>query len=510
MIKNILVALIIVIGVTGVGSAGDTYFIYDGSGTDSFSWSGNCNERVIAKTSGTGSPFYYQAHASISGTASYIPLPWQRSVTTECKGGTNVWYSEYNATYIGEPLSLSGNAAGYLVNQGGGSYTGGNYELEVVSGCDSTISHYVSVVCSEIPFVIGISGNTCGVDGVTCYINTTGSYIKNNFVDLTETNYYEFNITTNTDYKLIFSNGHEYEFTYSGTHIVYDYDVCIWVYGYTCGIDTVKLYDNNSQLIDTVSQSSGYDTYEMQIADGMEYTISFYDLGILLCHNQTFTCAGDHVRIDYDRCEWVYPPYPPAPPYIIYLWSGYDYNIVVFKDEHGNFIENSQLAIYDKTDNQYLQRWTDAADGYTLLGARFNTDHDVLLSLRTFDGIFTFDTTYPANGSAPVGEENITTTNWTIPIKYNLNVLPVDQYGASIFDVFCGLSEYTPLNPEAFWGMDLSDRGYVAVTNCSGFAMCDIIAEKEGYADYKVEALNWTSKSALVKDYRHNIVMEEE
>ncbi len=145
-----------------------------------------------------------------------------------------------------------------------------------------------------------------------------------------------------------------------------------------------------------------------------------------------------------------------------------------------------------------------------MLGARFDADHAVQLMLRTFDGIFTLDANHPANGTALVGEENITTTNWTIPIKYNLNVLPMDQYGVPLFDVFCGLSEYTPLDPGSFWGMDLSDQGYVAVTNCSGFSMCDIVAEKDGYADFKVEALNWTSKSAMVKDYRHNVVMEEE
>jgi hypothetical protein len=338
--------------------------------------------------------------------------------------------------------------------------------------------------------------------------NATGAYTTI-MSDETPDNY-SFDIMNGLDYRLIFSDGAYHDFTCDGSDVTFDHNACIYVYGYTCGIDTIKLRDNNSQLIDMVCQSSGYDIYEIQIVDGEEYTISFYDLGIVLCYNQTFTCTGDQVLIDFDRCNWVYPPSPWDDPYIIYPWAGHDYNIVVFRDEHGNFIENSQLAIYDKTDNQYLQRWTDVSEGYTLLGARFDTDHDVMLSLRTFDGTFTLDTTYPANGTPLIGEEDITTTNWTIPIKYNLNILPEDPYGASLFDVFCGLSEYTPLNPGAFWGMDLSDQGYVAVTNCSGFAMCDIVAEKEGYADYKVEALNWTSKSALVKDYRHNVVMEEE
>ena len=369
---------------------------------------------------------------------------------------------------------------------------------------------YYTFIISDYPITERtVSGNTWCVDDVEIYIkNNDESFtpLNNTVLDISGDSY-SFDVVQNSTYRLLFSDSAYYDFTCDGDE-VFDYDICTWVYGYTCGIDTIKLRDNNSQLIETVYQSSGYDIYEMQIEAGEEYTISFYDMGILLCYNQTFTCTGDHVLMDFDRCQWVYPPNGPGIP--IYLWIGYDYNVVIFKDNHGNMVENAELAVYDNTDDTYIQKWTGNEGGYALLGAKFDTDHDVLMMLRTFDGVFTLETTYPANGSALVGEEDITTTNWTIPIKYNLNVLPVDQYGAAMFDVFCGLSEYTPLNPQAFWGMDLSDRGYVPVTNCSGFAMCDIIAEKDGYADYKVEALNWTSRSALVKDYRHNVVMEEE
>lgn len=316
--------------------------------------------------------------------------------------------------------------------------------------------------------------------------------------------------------------GEKYAVNYDGNGTFYfvasgettnSYDACpyhLWVYGYTCGVDTVTLRDDNQQIVAWTSQNPGYDNYELPISDGNTYTISFLDQGIILKANQTFTCTGSDVHIDYDRCEYIYPPSPYVPPYIIYLWTGYDYNIVVFKDRHGNLIENSQLAIYDKTDSQYLQRWTATKDGYALLGTRFDTDHDVLLTLRTFDGVFTLDTTYPANGSALVGEENITTTNWTIPIKYNLKVYPVDEYAVPLFDVFCGLAEYTPLAPQSFWGMDLGRVGYVPVMNCSGFAMCDLIVEKGGYVPYNETALNWSSKSALVKDYRHEAVLVKE
>ena len=352
--------------------------------------------------------------------------------------------------------------------------------------------------------IFTVSGTTTCADLTELYILDGGSYY---YIDSTDASSYSFDIFMGLSYRLLF-DGEYYDFTCDGDE-VFDYDACIYVYGYTCGVDAVKLYkdDGGWVLDDSAGQTTGYDVYEMQIVDGEDYKISFIDSGTVV-HNQTFYCTGDHVLIDFDRCQWIYPPNGLDLP--IYLWSGYAYNVVVFKDTHGNMVENAELAVYDNTDNTYIQRWTGNSEGYALLGTKFDTDHDVLMMLRTFDGVFTLATTFPANGSAVVGEEDIATTNWTIPIKYNLNVLPVDQYGVSLFDVFCGLSEYTPLNPGAFWGMDLSDQGYVAVTNCSGFAMCDIIAEKEGYTDYRVEALNWTSKSALVKDYRHNVVMEEE
>ena len=419
--------------------------------------------------------------------------------------GCGTWGTSYDPAYVKGTGSDCGTIHGTCVS-------GINPSFKVVfyNGPFSTWAvdqelHWALLVSDGTKHTV--SGNYDCIDFVNLYyLNDTEWVLLGN----DSTGAYNFEVYNEESYRLVFSNGAYHDFTVDGADVVFDYGACLWVYGYSCGIDTIKLRDSASQLVETVYQDSGYDIYEMNIMEGEEYTISFYDIGILLCHEHTFTSAGDHVLIDYDRCNYVYPPSPWANPYIIYLWAGYDYNIVVFKDTHGNFIENSQLAIYDKTDNQYIQRWEDVDDGYALLGTRFDTDHDVLLSLRTFDGVFTLDTTYPANGSAAAGEEDITTTNWTIPIKYNLDILPVDQYAVPIFDVFCGLSEYTPLNPGSFWGMDLSDQGYVAVTNCSGFAMCDIIAEKEGYTDYNMTALNWTSKTALVKDYRHNIIMEAE
>lgn len=501
-----VVAVLLLLLASGAGSA-DTPIYAEGTYTNThgttYRWLGGYDVHVDA---------YSHSAENFRNTTATTPN-CQHASAVQFRDSSYSLKAESSSGYVTDitcdtnpnpaPASMSGNVGhGWYVIVS--RYSNYLYCYTCAGGDEAPVS-----VTFSSEDIYTVSGSTACLDNVTLYIHDGSTYQPQNYSTLGSS--YSFPIFENHDYTLVFSNGAYYDFTCTGDE-VFDYDVCIWVYGYTCGVDSVKLYkdDGGWVLDDSVGQSTGYDVYEMQILSGEDYKISFIDStidGDFVVHNQTFSCTGDHVLIDFDRCEWVYPPNGPDIP--IYLWTGYDYNVVVFKDNHGNMVENAELAVYDTTDDTYIQKWTGNEEGYALLGAKFNTDHDVLMMLRTFDGVFTLATTYPANGSALVGEEDITTTNWTIPIKYNLNILPVDQYAVQLFDVFCGLAEYTPLNPQAFWGMDLSDRGYVPVTNCSGFAMCDIIAEKEGYTDYKVEALNWTSKSALVKDYRHNIVMEE-
>ena len=502
MRRWVLVVAAVVVLMTAGGVGADAYcrdmYNYTAHGYGTFSaselWQGQalCYTIYPSNPDSTVYVYYSGTVTFMNGTCSQI--------TADCFTGGGGALTAYST---GE--TLSGTATLIRHSSVSRTFRGKNY-YTYSCGHYSKQSWSITVSPAVIDEYI-VSGNVACTDVELYQMDKYGTYTQIGYSDAST---YNFDILNGSDYMLLFTNG-AYYFTCTGNE-VFDNDACLFVYGYTCGIDSIKLYvdDGGSWVLnDTEAQGGWYKDYEMLIVSGEDYLISFLDGGTV-CHNQTFTCTGDHVLIDYDRCEWVYPPSPWEDPIIIYLWAGYAYNIVVFRDEHGNFIENSQLAIYDKTDGKYLQRWTDTKDGYTLLGARFDTDHDVLLTLRTFDGVFTLDTEYPANGSALVGEENITTTNWTIPIRYNLRVFPMDQAAVPLFDVFCGLSEYTPLNPQAFWGMDLGNRGYVAVDGCSGFSMCDLLAEKAGYRSYNVTALNWSSKSALVKDYRHTAVLEEE
>jgi len=183
--------------------------------------------------------------------------------------------------------------------------------------------------------------------------------------------------------------------------------------------------------------------------------------------------------------------------------SSLEYNstptYVILTDASGNQIMNTQVAIYDKSLDAYTQKWENNEDGIIRISSGASGEPQV--SVRTFDGIYTRQFQTDESGGI---------VNWTIPLNYNLKVYPEDQSGVPLTGVFAGLSEYTPHDPLSFWGFSMSGSKYVPVMNTSGFLMCDIYAEKGGYEDYSETALNWTSKSALVKDYRHTITLTKE
>jgi len=176
-------------------------------------------------------------------------------------------------------------------------------------------------------------------------------------------------------------------------------------------------------------------------------------------------------------------------------------HLIVLYDEKDNLVQNADIFIYDVTDDEYIQKWTRADDGIISLYVAHYGGHTVQIGVKTFDGIFVQDVYIKPSGGV---------TNITIPIHYNLKVYPVDEQQKPLTGVFAGLAEYTAIDPQAFWGYSMTGSLYVPVTNCSGFAMCDLVAEKGGYRSYNKTALNWTSKSAMIKDYRHTAVLAKE
>ena len=407
-----------------------------------------------------------------------------------------------NCSLAGITFSKSDTKNGYQ----DGYYTYYEYYTKFIGGWDGYSYDYCLADGIATLIVSPDPPNT--ISGTAACIDKTELYIKNNvewiICDESTSESYSFKIYNGSEYKLVFDGGHEYEFTCNGSDIEYNYGACIYIYGYTCNINWVKLWRNDAgswTYVDMESQPNhGLNTYILQIESGYDYKVNFSD-----GHEHEFTCSGSDIEYDWDRCVWAYPPSPWQPPEIIPWYLGYDNNIVFMRDSHGNFIENAQIAVYNKNTGNYTQKWTNAPDPYILLAANNDSNDDVIVMCRTFDGIFTLETVDPAFGT----DENVTMTNWTIPIMYNLEIHPTDQSNMPLHHVFVSMYEYAPFDPLAFFGYD-TYWGYIPVTNCSGFSRCDLMAEKEGYRDYNVTGLNWTTKSALIKDYKQDIVLARE
>ena len=82
-----------------------------------------------------------------------------------------------------------------------------------------------------------IFGDTCGM-GVELYIKLVNDSYS--LIETEEDSSYSFSIWNNSEYKLIFDNGHEYKFRCNGSDIEYNY-------GCTYGI--INLYDNCANLL---------------------------------------------------------------------------------------------------------------------------------------------------------------------------------------------------------------------------------------------------------------------
>lgn len=283
-IKYILLVGLLCIALTGNASA-VYYNIYDGSGVDTFTHTSGTNYLdTITKRNLAQAPFYYQAYVSGSSFQENACTAGHHSINSDCYGGTAGWDYLECIPLDNTGISYSNSCTGYLViNAGGGYY------LRLIlglTGIDQDVTQ--TVVCSDMPFETGIVGTTCGIDNVTCYINTTGSYIENGFVDLVDVDYYEFECANNTDYKIVFDDAHEYEFTYNGTQITYDYDICtvLTLNFFDRCADPVNepyifVWSDRTPLISLMVEGNTWDDWvfgeDVEIGDNINIIISWYD-----------------------------------------------------------------------------------------------------------------------------------------------------------------------------------------------------------------------------------------
>jgi len=106
--------------------------------------------------------------------------------------------------------------------------------------CYNYPNYYLTLVVSDAPLLeYTVSGDMLCIDSVQLYQkNNDGEY---QLIDYSISEHYSFNIRDRQEYKLVFDDGHEYEFTCNNSDVEYNYDACTYM--------TIQLFDDCSNLL---------------------------------------------------------------------------------------------------------------------------------------------------------------------------------------------------------------------------------------------------------------------
>ena len=221
MNKQILIIFVLIIGFAGISSAAvsvTSYGIYTGSDTETVTWD---NASVNAKCNFMYTFKLYCSHSAWGNCARGHIQANGEGINRYgcCRYGNAEGY-----IYAIESHSISGT----LFTNGNSGYAD---KVHCSPPCGSTgdISMHVNDRYRSYHFYnpndeYFLSGDTCGISSVELYVNDNLYFYE----DLNcNGDTYNFSIVNNTNYKLIFNDAHEYNFTVDGSDIVYDYDICI-------------------------------------------------------------------------------------------------------------------------------------------------------------------------------------------------------------------------------------------------------------------------------------------
>ena len=228
MIKHILFTGIILLTLTGLACAGSYGQTVDwemsGSGALQYPNEGWVKISSYDVETGVAQKGTYIASYTGGGTL-YVHGHGRMYTTGDVVGHNNRVYGSTSGSY--EPHGFSDT-----ISYGGsfeGSCVGSTIYISQLSSVHNTegsaMHSYISVYISPNPFdTYNITGNVGCLDNVSLYTYINGSY---QYSTTNTSDYYLFEVVDEESYKLIFSNGHEYEFAVVGSDITYNYDACI-------------------------------------------------------------------------------------------------------------------------------------------------------------------------------------------------------------------------------------------------------------------------------------------
>lgn len=224
MIKHLIVCLLVLIGLSGLGSAA-TGYVFNGDGSPTYP---NEGYLWIHDTSSSAANTIHYSNIYESGGADNYYIYVYMTTSVSQGGSTTVGFYQGGSGTSTSSVSCNEGSGGSCTQSTTYNVvnTLGNQAFRTWYNYGS-IYNYGLLHISLTPFnIYSISGNTDCITDVTLYQMINTSYKQINYTVLSGEDSYYFETLDNMTYKLIFSDTHEYEFTVNGSNINYDHDDC--------------------------------------------------------------------------------------------------------------------------------------------------------------------------------------------------------------------------------------------------------------------------------------------
>lgn len=246
-----------------------------------------------------------------------------------------------------------------------------------------------------------ISGNTSCLSDVEIYYN---GVLMQEDTNLTAANEYEFfHLIDGETYKLVFSNGHEYEFTVSGSDIVYNYD--------GCSHTAYRFVESCGNLIpDSEGRYTEYESFWATVWD-------FYEpSGILDISNSSAIKIAIHSQTFIGDTAWIIDPVVSGTSYTLINPSiAWGLKVIVQNESDGTLIDGAMVKVDQDcycTDG-YSTRQKNTVNGMVEFGDMSLQDASLFVMKEGYKICSENSTSYEAFLS---GRSNFSSKTWIVKL----------------------------------------------------------------------------------------------
>ena len=389
MMKLIIIALILIIGLSGLGSATTIISDYGAYTGETYEWLEWDNpESTYVKFYGSVIADHYSLGCSCQ-------LRFYHGSTTY-EGSTII-----NDYYCDQPKTHSKIHTTALKGDGSifKAWVGKSHPTEPCLECDPYIisENYVFVFFSDSPNTI--SGTMECLDNVSIYIKVNETYM---YLEKDLTSPYSFSIFNNTNYKLSFSDGHDFLFSTNGSNIVYDYDGC-----------THTIYKLEESCGNLIPDSEGFYSEYWTLGGGISKNY-YAPSGILDISNTSSYRFDVHTDTFIGQTGWIIDPVVDGTTYTLenpnIAWG---LKVIVQNESDGTLIDGAMVKV-DQTcycTDGYSTRQKMTVNGMVEFGDMSLQDASLMVMASGYKILNENSTSYSAFLS---GRSNFSSKTWVV------------------------------------------------------------------------------------------------